>query len=458
MAIAAGEETSQTGGAGGYTAASPSSSPAGAEGCSADQSTPTDGTQASSSAPPSTGRCDNCNKLIQKCLVCTRCKKVAYCSQLCQKDDWPYHKQGCKTSTQRQADQDLKAEKEAAAREAAKQQVKWCWKSSLLFKRVKDGDSALTELDLTLCEVGDEVISQFAASFSKVPQLESLILEDNDIGLFGAEALAPSFVHLASLKTLNLDNNRLEVGGIAALAEGLKSMPSLTELSAVNNLLGPKAASLAAQLMLTLPSLQTLKLRENFIREEGIQLFADAFLESTRDFDQDRLSLDFSNNDLRVAGAKAVASLIKGCKGIASLELAENKIHDFGAMKIADALSENTTLTYLGISFNLISNPGAGALAKAISKNRGLQTLELSGEGREKSISDEGAVALAAALRENSVLRDLDLSCNTLSNTGANALLDAMANNKTLTSLTLEGNDIEIATLERLAQALARNT
>jgi len=40
--------------------------------------------------------CHNCHKDISKPLRCGVCKKVAYCSQQCQKDDWSFHKRNCK--------------------------------------------------------------------------------------------------------------------------------------------------------------------------------------------------------------------------------------------------------------------------------------------------------------------------------------------------------------------------
>ncbi|KAK6588228.1 hypothetical protein RS030_6806 [Cryptosporidium xiaoi] len=42
-------------------------------------------------------RCENCRKKYdKKLLVCSRCKKVAYCNVECQKNDWSYHKRHCK--------------------------------------------------------------------------------------------------------------------------------------------------------------------------------------------------------------------------------------------------------------------------------------------------------------------------------------------------------------------------
>eukprot|EP00475_Leptophrys_vorax_P021833 TRINITY_DN2966_c0_g1_i1.p1 TRINITY_DN2966_c0_g1~~TRINITY_DN2966_c0_g1_i1.p1 ORF type:complete len:193 (-),score=63.83 TRINITY_DN2966_c0_g1_i1:181-759(-) len=47
-----------------------------------------------SSSTPST--CSACGKSEGQMKLCSACKKAAYCSQQCQKNDWPKHKQSCK--------------------------------------------------------------------------------------------------------------------------------------------------------------------------------------------------------------------------------------------------------------------------------------------------------------------------------------------------------------------------
>jgi hypothetical protein len=47
-------------------------------------------------AAPEKPVCHNCMKDIDRPLRCGICKKVSYCSQKCQKDDWSFHKRNCK--------------------------------------------------------------------------------------------------------------------------------------------------------------------------------------------------------------------------------------------------------------------------------------------------------------------------------------------------------------------------
>ena len=41
-------------------------------------------------------KCANCAKEGAKMLTCSVCKKTAYCSRECQKEDWQFHKRTCK--------------------------------------------------------------------------------------------------------------------------------------------------------------------------------------------------------------------------------------------------------------------------------------------------------------------------------------------------------------------------
>eukprot|EP00927_Polykrikos_kofoidii_P078882 TRINITY_DN75683_c0_g1_i1.p1 TRINITY_DN75683_c0_g1~~TRINITY_DN75683_c0_g1_i1.p1 ORF type:complete len:321 (-),score=74.55 TRINITY_DN75683_c0_g1_i1:397-1359(-) len=50
-----------------------------------------------------TPHCHNCHKDITKPLRCGVCKKAAYCSATCQKDDWRFHKRSCQPPAQPKA-------------------------------------------------------------------------------------------------------------------------------------------------------------------------------------------------------------------------------------------------------------------------------------------------------------------------------------------------------------------
>ena len=103
------------------------------------------------------------------------------------------------------------------------------------------------------------------------------------------------------------------------------------------------------------------------------------------------LELDLSSNDLRVAGAKAMAALLSH-DTLKSLELASNRLHDFGVKAFGVALEPNRHLKFLGLAENKISDVGVEVLAKALSANETLELLEMD----YNLLTDAGAARLKA--------------------------------------------------------------
>lgn len=220
--------------------------------------------------------------------------------------------------------------------------------------------------------------------------LQRLRLEECRITAEAVQHWAPrALSELKELKVLNLAHNQLEVRGLEIVVQALGSS-QLEELVLTDNLLGPKAGQLVAELLLQVPSLATVDLSENFLQEEGAAMIAKVL--RGRPVLATRLSLDLSSNDLRVAGAKALASLLE-MDAVRSMELASNRLHDFGIKAMAQVLKGNRCLTFLGLQENNISDEGVTALLEAC-ENEKLQTLELD----YNAISDAALAALTAAM------------------------------------------------------------
>jgi len=265
--------------------------------------------------------------------------------------------------------------------------------------------------------------------------------------------LAEALEHLP-LTRLDLGCNRLERNGVVAITAAWSrgTQRYVEELSFSDYLLGPGAGKAVTDLLASGVSLGHLDLSENFLGEEGSEYLAEAGQLVSR-----IMSLDCSSNDLRVAGAKALATLLRSdTLQLESLELCENKIHDFGVKALADALAGNTSLTFLGLGSNLIGDEGAASLAEALKKNSGLRFLDLSSSGlTSHRISDAGAKALSTALWVNSSLQQLDLSRNDISNNGADALAASLAENQVFTSLVLQGTNVDDIHLQAIHEQLA---
>jgi len=204
--------------------------------------------------------------------------------------------------------------------------------------------------------------------------LQRLTLEECRINAEAVQLWATNLSQLKELEVLNLGHNQLEYRGLEILVEALKSNTKLNELILTDNLLGPKAGQLLAELLLQLASLQNLNLSENFLQEDGSALMAEVLRSGGRS--KVDLTLDLSSNDLRVAGAKAMASLLE-IDTLRSLELASNRLHDFGIKALSQPLRHIRSLTFLGLGENNISDEGVEALVSSLQVNDTLKTLEL---------------------------------------------------------------------------------
>jgi len=204
--------------------------------------------------------------------------------------------------------------------------------------------------------------------------LQRLTLEECRINAEAVQLWATNLSQLKELEVLNLGHNQLEYRGLEILVEALKSNTKLNELILTDNLLGPKAGQLLAELLLQLASLQNLNLSENFLQEDGSALMAEVLRSGGRS--KVDLTLDLSSNDLRVAGAKAMASLLE-MDTVRSLELASNRLHDFGIKALSQPLRRIRGLLFLGLGENNISDEGVEALVASLQVNDTLKTLEL---------------------------------------------------------------------------------
>lgn len=80
--------------------------------------------KAPAKAAPEKPHCANCSRDIPKPLKCGVCKKVSYCSQKCQKEDWQFHKRNCnkpeEPKKKREPSQNKSPEQAASKRAASK--------------------------------------------------------------------------------------------------------------------------------------------------------------------------------------------------------------------------------------------------------------------------------------------------------------------------------------------------
>ena len=136
-----------------------------------------------------------------------------------------------------------------------------------------------------------------------------------------------------------------------------------------------------------------------------------------------------SRNNLRAAGAAALAPALAANGSLTSLSLAKNELDDDGAEAISIGLKENKSLTKLDLSGKgygdgLIGPRGAAALASAIAVNGSLTSVELRGN----RLGDEGWGAIFAAIcgNEDSKIMSMDASDENIGTAGVKLIAEAL--------------------------------
>ena len=217
--------------------------------------------------------------------------------------------------------------------------------------------NANAELDVSGRGLGDPgaivVARGFRLGTVLLKALTALNLEDNDIGVEGAEAIAASLKHSLRLTSLNMTANRIADGGATALANAvLREDLPLRTLSLHGNIIGEVGAiAIFERLELSLV-LETLDMGSNLLRTNGAEAVVDALWRRAH-------ATHRSTRGPAVSlGPKGTGTLEAGCTaGLTVLNLGFCYLGNEGAVILSKALPLNSTLSELRIYSNEYVRP-----------------------------------------------------------------------------------------------------
>ena len=95
---------------------------------------------------------------------------------------------------------------------------------------------------------------------------------------------------------------------------------------------------------------------------------------------------------------------------VPKLNIYDNNIRAAGAQAIAHALTKNTLLTKLNLRLNRLGDEGGQAICRSLLKNATLSDLNLG----SNELSEPTAAMLSQVVVQNTTLRNIELSCNRL--------------------------------------------
>jgi len=132
--------------------------------------------------------------------------------------------------------------------------------------------------------------------------------------------------------------------------------------------------------------------------------------------------VDFSDEELTVAEAKILVSLLHDNKTVTHFDISSNSLPESIIVSIAVLLEKNNTLKELALSANAFGERGIIALAKALKTNKSLSELKLG----STDCNDTAVKALAEALTVHPALTSLDLHSTWIGPEGSCALAEAL--------------------------------
>ena len=216
---------------------------------------------------------------------------------------------------------------------------------------------------------------------SKHVALKHLILQNNGLGPNAGSLIANALTTLAKRKA-------------EARKEG-KEIPDLETVICGRNRLESGSMVAWANAYQAHSKVRTVKMVQNGIRQDGVSLLLRDGLKGCEALE----TLDLQDNTFTITGAKALAEVIPGWKGLKELGVGDSLLGSRGARELAQVLAkgENKHLQTLRLQYNDIDTRGVQTLLIAAKDGlSALRRVELN--GNKFSEDDEGVEGLRLLL------------------------------------------------------------
>jgi len=274
----------------------------------------------------------------------------------------------------------------------------------------------LVKLDLSHNLLTDNGAEQLASGLlgRGADSLESLSLKANSIGAAGCEALCQALRRCPRIQSVDLSRNPLERSGGLIVVEFLKETVNLAELILADTEIDIDVlVAIATALLIGNPSTPKLKVCN---------------IENPR------------VGTLQEEHTVHLGRMLRVNTHLSEIYLGKHHMRDEGVRQLVSFLVENKTLRVLDLRCNELGVAGAQHLGTLLRDDCQLALLNLSSNRIGEKDNVDGARAIAEALLSNRMLRYLNVDCNELCGEALGFFADAIANNSTLESVALFHN------------------
>jgi Ran GTPase-activating protein 1 len=219
------------------------------------------------------------------------------------------------------------------------------------------------------------------------PNLVELDLSDNAFGPAGAKPLIPFLSYHTQLETLKLNNNGLGVFGATHIAEALiaagqknekegKKSNLKTIIIGRNRLENGSSEVMAKAIGYHKESLETVRMIQNGIRPEGIANLMGGLSQCPN-----LIHLDLQDNTFTTSGSKALAKALPSWPKLQILNVGDCMLEPKGGLEVLKTLKANTPkdLETLQLQYDELRIDSAQVILELIPLIPKLKSLELNG-------------------------------------------------------------------------------
>ncbi|KAJ5071102.1 leucine-rich repeat isoform f [Anaeramoeba ignava] len=293
---------------------------------------------------------------------------------------------------------------------------------SSLSKGIEEMSSKLTHLDLSFCQLGPKGISSLFNALAKSGGKGKLIylnLSNNVFSKQGSQAFKKwieSTKENNPIEFLNLANTGLEMKVVTETITEFLSESKLKYLNlADNDVLAKKKDDCVVKMIQTSKTLRLLDLARTKIIGEMAGDIVDAVLGNEKLL---QFTLNLTNNDLGIPGAKSITRVLMKNRDSAALQeliLDDCKIRTDGLIALCglDGFLSNKSIERLSLSRNIAKGKDVAKISEPLSQLSEMKNLRyFRMRGNDKFHLAKNIQDLLAKLQKNTNLLALDISGN----------------------------------------------
>ena len=256
--------------------------------------------------------------------------------------------------------------------------------------------------------------------------IETLILQDNDLGEESGDKIGAALIQNKTIRKLVVSDNKIRNKGARSIIE---NGSSLTSLDLSNNEISPEVCFDLKNLITRSKCLKEVVWNGNNVGLKGINFIVEALRNSTK-----LKSLSLKNTSIGVAGIQSLADGLFSNKYLEILDIGSNSINFQSFRELCDSLNNNK-IRILKCKNNLL-----GAFDFSSCK-----------------IYDQGLIYLLNELSRNEKITWINLRDNYFSHEIDFVVLNFLEKNKKLTYLDLSKNRFSFQCLQKVNKIIQRN-